>query len=177
MSSRRTLLLTPLLLAGCGFRPLHAPPAPGGAADIAPDLAAIRVGLIPDRSGQIMRQELERRLAGAARGAAGRGAVAARYDLKVTVLVGADLLGFRRDGSPSRVRNTYTAPWTLSTMAVPPVIVAQGSSTAFDAYNVPDNQFFAGLQASAAADRRLLEQLAADVVERVIISLRDRAPG
>lgn len=121
-----------------------------------------------------MRQELERRLAAAGRNA---GAAAARYELGVAISQGSELAGFRRDGSPSRVRSTYTASWTLATLAVPPVIVARGTTLAFDAYNVPDGQFFAGLQASGAAERRLVEQLAADVVERLAVSFRSRPPA
>lgn len=169
-TSRRAALATLggglLALTGCGFRPLYAPEREGEAPASA-ELAAIRVAPLGERRGQILRQELERRFQA-------RGTATARYDLFFDVNVGADLQGFRRDGSPSRVRYNYTAPYTLRTMAEPPVIVATGTVVAFDAYNVPDAQFFAGIQSSNAADRRLLEQIARDITERLTIALRDR---
>ena len=156
-----------LALPGCGFRPLYAPEA-DGRFPAAAELAAIRVTRIPERRGQILAQELERRLAAA-------GIAEARYDLTVGLLIAAELQGYRRDGSPSRVRFTYRAPYTLNTMAVPPVPVATGTAQVFDAYQVPDGQFFAGVQSSLAADRRIIEQLARDIAERLALALRDRA--
>ncbi|WP_426954818.1 LPS assembly lipoprotein LptE [Muricoccus radiodurans] len=164
--TRRGLLGgTGLLLAGCGFRPLHAPPAEVGA-DVQAELAAIRVGMMPNRRGQMMRQILQGRLE--------RPGTAARYELRVAVLPGSSLQGYRRDGSPSRVSLNYTAPWSLVTLAVPPVMVASGTARAFDDYNIPDNEFFAGLQSADAADRRLLEQIADDIVLRLTLTFRER---
>ena len=51
--------------------------------------------------------------------------------------------GFARDGTPSRVRMTATANWFLYDTNVPPRLIAQGIDRTFDAYNVPENQFFA----------------------------------
>ena len=50
-------------LAGCGFRPLYAPVTAedGGSADIRDELAAVRVANIPERSGQLLRRDLQRR--------------------------------------------------------------------------------------------------------------------
>ncbi|WP_376100175.1 LPS assembly lipoprotein LptE [Roseomonas sp. CCTCC AB2023176] len=154
-----------MALSGCGFRPLY---APENDVPAAAELAAIRIAPIPERRGQLLRQELERRFQARA------GAAEARYVLTVSILPAADLQGFRRDGSPSRVRSTYTVPFTLSTMAVPPVPVATGSVTAFDAYNIPDQQFFAAVQSASAADRRLVEQIARDLTERLTLALQAR---
>lgn len=72
--SRRGLLVgatAGLGLGGCGFRPLYGPiAAPDGGAggeDIRTELAAIRVGLIPERFGQLLRRDLQRRFEGTAR--------------------------------------------------------------------------------------------------------------
>ena len=155
-------------LSGCGFRPLYAPEREGGTPGD-PRLAAIRINPIYERRGQVLQQELERRLHV-------HGTTEARYTLTTYIQLGTELQGFRRDGSPSRIRFNYTAPYTLSTMAVPPAIVATGTAYAFDAYNIPDSQFFAGIQSANAADRRLIELIARDITERLTVALR-AAPG
>ncbi len=180
--SRRGLLavlapaLVPVLgglgLGACGFRPLNARggrPGTDGAA--ASELAAVRVGVIPDRNGQLLRRDIQD---GLASGGAG---TAARYDLKVALQIGADPQGFRRDGTPSRIRLNVVAPWSLYTMAVPPVLVAGGTERAFDAFNLPDNQFFAADASQDAAQRRLVRRIADDVVEKVAVALSGRTPA
>ena len=59
----RRLLLAGLAgsLAGCGFRPLNGPPA-AGEADIAPELAAVRIGRTFARTAQLLHQALHWRL-------------------------------------------------------------------------------------------------------------------
>ena len=54
------LALAGLVLAGCGFQPLYSERATAGTeAGVGEDLAAIEVGLIPDRAGQLLRFELQ----------------------------------------------------------------------------------------------------------------------
>ena len=163
---RRALLGLLLLVPGCGFRPLYGP-RPEGAA--APGLDAVRVGLIPERNGQLLRRELEARLGS-------RNGGAARYDLRVGLAYGVEAQGFARDGTPSRVRITATANWFLYDLNVPPRLVANGTERAFDAYNIPQNQFFAGDTSRDATERRLVEQLADDVVRRLAIRFESGPP-
>lgn len=168
MSSRRAVIVLPAaLLAGCGFRPLHGP-RPGGAA--APGLETVRVGLIPERNGQLLRRRLEERI-----GAAGSGP--ARYDLRVGLAYGVELQGFARDGTPSRVRVTATANWFLYDTGAPPRLVARGTERAFDAYNVPENQFFSADTSRDATERRLVDQLAEDVVRRLALRFDSGPPS
>lgn len=54
------LLLAPLLLAGCGFRPLYG--TSSGDPGVADELASIRVAGLPDRAGQLVRNALVTRL-------------------------------------------------------------------------------------------------------------------
>jgi LPS-assembly lipoprotein len=169
LSSRRALLLPALAgcaLAGCGFRPLH---APRGAASLPRGLEGIRVGLIPERNGQLLRRQLEQRL--------GQGGARMRYDLSVGLAYGIELQGFARDGTPSRVRITATANWFLFDTASPPRLVANGTARAFDAYNVPENQFFSADTSRDATERRLLEQLADDIVLRLAVLFEAGPPG
>jgi LPS-assembly lipoprotein len=162
-----------LALSGCGFRPLNAPVAAADSPDdVAVQLAAVRVGLVPERNGQLLRRALESRLA-----ARNRTSPAARYELRVTLLPGSEAQGYRRDGSPSRVRTTITAPWTLSTLSVPPEQVITGTARAIDAYNIPDNEFFAAIASAEAADRRMIDRVAEDIILRLTLAFRERPAG
>ena len=164
MSRRAILALPALALAGCGFRPMYGPRPDSTAAG----LETVRVGLIAERNGQLLRRHLEQRL--------GRGSAPARYDLRVGLAYGIEVQGFARDGTPSRVRITATANWFLYDTNAPPRLVTQGTDRTFDAYNVPENQFFASDTARDAAERRLLEQLASDIVQRLAVRFEAGPP-
>ena len=165
-------MLAPLALGACGFRPLYGGPLYGdraGTAPVAQGLETVRVGLIRERNGQLLRRRLEERLG------SGNGA-ATRYDLRVGLSYGVELQGFARDGTPSRVRVTATASWLLFDTSAPPRLVARGTERAFDAYNVPENQFFSADVAREAAERRLIDQLAEDVVRRLAVRFEAGPP-
>lgn len=164
MSSRRGLIAL-LALGGCGFRPLYGPQPEGGAVA---GLETVRVGLIVERNGQLLRRHLEQRL--------GRGSAPARYDLRVGIAYGIEVQGFERDGTPSRVRITATGNWFLYDTNTPARLVAQGTDRAFDAYNVPENQFFASDAARDAAERRLMEALAIDIVQQLAVRFEAGPP-
>jgi LPS-assembly lipoprotein len=169
---RRALLALggALGLSGCGFRPLYAPitAEDGGTADIRDDLAAVRVGNVPERSGQLLRRDLQRRFEGVRLG------VPARYTLQVAVTYAAEPLGYRRDGTITRLRYTASGIWSLATLSVPPRQIAASSlpSRAIDAFNIPDLQFFAADSARDAMEGRLVDQLAEEIFRRVAMELR-----
>ncbi|MFH5923301.1 LPS assembly lipoprotein LptE [Roseomonas xinghualingensis] len=157
------------MLAGCGFRPLNAPPsADDFSADTGRQLAAVRIGRTYGRSGQLLHQSLVRRLT-----ARDPSALAARYELTVSLLPAFEAQGYRRDGSVSRIRMTMTAPWTLQTIGVPPKPVAAGTSRAFDSYNIVDNEYFASVLSSEEAERRLVDMVAEDIVTRLAITFHE----
>ncbi|MBP0494310.1 LPS assembly lipoprotein LptE [Pararoseomonas indoligenes] len=167
--SRRALLAAlaaPLGLAGCGFRPLYGPPA-AGETDTAPELAAIRLGRTYGRTGQILHQALERRLA-----ARDRSGPAARYELALAPQLAIESQGYRRDGTPTRFRMVMTTTYTLSTLSIPARAVATGSARAIDSYNTIDNEYFASIVSSEEAQRRMAEQVAEDIVLRLTLALR-----
>ena len=122
---------------------------------------------MPERNGQILRRALEERFATTG--------TQARYDLRVGVGFAAEIEGYRRDGTPSRVRYVANAPWSLFTMATPPVLLGSGTERAFDAFNLPENQFFAADNAREAMERRLVEQVAEDVARRLSVFFANRA--
>ena len=164
MSRRAILALPALALAGCGFRPMYGPRPDSTAAG----LETVRVGLIAERNGQLLRRHLEQRL--------GRGSAPVRYDLRVGLAYGIEVQGFERDGTPSRVRITATGNWFLYDTNTPARLVAQGIDRAFDAYNVPENQFFASDTAREAAERRLMEALANDIVQHLAMRFEAGPP-
>lgn len=175
------------LAGGCGFTPLYAPggganPAalPGGGGASRADLAGVRVALIPEREGQLLRRALQRRFEEALPG------TPATHELRVALQLGLEPQGFRRDGTPTRVRGNLLAPWSLvpvppaagpAPAAAPPAPIATGTGRAFDAHNVPDNQFFAGEVAGDAMRRRLVDGVADDVALQVATALAAARAG
>ena len=157
-------------LAGCGFRPLYAPVTAedGGAGDIRDELAAVRVANVPERSGQLLRRDLQRRFEGL------RVGVPARYALQVALTYAVEPLGYRRDGTITRLRYIATGNWSLSTLSVPPRQIAVSSipARALDAFNIPDLQFFAADSARDAMEARLVDELADTIFRRVALELR-----
>ncbi|MBE9604455.1 hypothetical protein IAI18_06230 [Acetobacteraceae bacterium H6797] len=167
------LSLLGLGLTACGFRPQYGAHANSTAqgSPVAAELAAIRVNNIPDRNGQLLRRGLEQRLEFFGRG------TAARYELQVDLSLDGEQQGFRRDGTASRIRTVATAQWVLYTMTTPAQEVARGTEKTFDAYNIPDNQFFASDSSREAMERRLVETLAENVVQRLALRLQARQTG
>lgn len=158
---RRALLGAGLALGGCGFRPMY---GAGGAGASAPGLSGVRVANIPERTGQMLRQALGRRLDPQGTGGT------PRHELRVALAIENEPLGFRRDGAPSRIRATARADWRLVALGTPETEVASGREQVFDASNIPDGQFFAADMSRDAMERRLMEQLADRVVQRLSVT-------
>ncbi|MCA3358486.1 MAG: hypothetical protein ING02_10840 [Roseomonas sp.] len=173
-TTRRALIALglPFLATGCGFRPMHARRGSEADTQVAASLAAVKVGLITERQGQLMRRRLDEGLA-----PMGRGAVTAKYDLRVGLGYGLELQGFRRDGFPSRIRFSATAQWYLFDVGAPPREITRGTERAFDAYDIPENQFFAADVARDTMERQLIEQLAQQIVARLAMHFRKEAQG
>ncbi len=173
----RRALLGALLLGGCGFRPVYAPGGEGErspatvSAALAAELAAVRVAPMYERYGQVFRRSLQNQLEGRAPG------TAARYLLTVAVQNEVEPLGYRQDGTITRVRMVSTARWTLTTDAIPPVPIDQGTARTLDAFNIPDLQFYAAEISREAMDRRLIEELSGRVVQGVAVALGRRLRG
>jgi LPS-assembly lipoprotein len=180
MRGRRGLLLgaagvMALGAGGCGFRPLYGSNGSLAAASepaVAGELAAVQVPVIPERFGQLLRRALQQRL-----GTGVAGAQAARWELRVGPSVQSEGIGVLRDGSVTRVRYLATANWQLLRLGPTPEVVANGFERAQDAYNVPPNQFFAADVSRDAAERRIAETLAEEVVTRVAIRFRTGTAG
>lgn len=173
LAGRRAVLgIAGLLgLSGCGFRPLYGPvQTAGGESDLAEELAAVRVGPVYERTGQILKRNLQRRLEDS------RPGTPARYQLTVVYTPGVEVLGYRRDGTITRVRYTITGNWDLATIGVPPQPIARSAIPfrSLDSFNIPDLQFFSADSARDALESRAMEQLAEEVARQVAMALRRR---
>ena len=157
---RRAVLLGGAgFVSGCGFHPVYAPSSlrAGGAQAV---LGTIQVGLMPERAGQLVREELQARLDHG-------DALAKRYELQVSFALVADVVGVQQDTTFTRLRYVGTANWTLKTLDPSKAIVTAGLARSLDGINVLDEQYFAADMAGEAATRRV----AAAVAEQITLQL------
>ncbi len=155
-------------LAGCGFHPLYAPVG-GVLGPASTELAAIYVAIMAERSGQLLRQALQRRFEGAGLG------IAKTYELTGGLGVAAESIAMQRDTSATRVRLIGSAPWVLSTLGLQPAVLTQGTARSIDGYNVFNQQYFAADLESDAAQRRIAESIADQITLQVASFLKRRA--
>ncbi len=156
-------------LGGCGFQPVYMPTASGQAGVARRELAAIHVGLIPDRPGQLLRQALQDRLE------AGSSGVARRYDLTVGYGIAGEGLAIQPDTTATRIRTIGTATWTLLAMDPARTRLTSGSARAVDGYNIFNEQYFAADLENEAVQRRLAEALADQIAIQLAMFFRKRA--
>jgi LPS-assembly lipoprotein len=142
------------LLGGCGFRPLYGDIGPAGSPVAQENLAAISVGIIPERSGQLLRQALQERFErfGAD--------VPRRYALRASFSVAADAIGVTQASVVTRIRDTGYAQYTLVTLDAAPRTVTSGNARRVDGYDVVNDEFFAADLEQDQVVRRLAEAVA-----------------
>ena len=147
-----------LALSGCGFRPMYGQRAPE-ATPVSADLAAVQVGVIPDRSGQLLRNELVRQLNPAADTRPGR------YTLAVMLKETVDTFAVERSGFATTANVEVAATYTLKEDATGnPVLAA--TSRAVSGYHLLDNAFSTYV-ASGDARTPAIEQIAFEVRNRL----------
>lgn len=156
-----------LLLGGCGFRPVYGPS--GASAGAEDELSAIAVGLIPNRSGQLLRLALQDKLE---RGGVG---VAQRYDLSVTLSLVSEPLSIQSGNTSSRVRVVGIAAWVLTAQDVERRTLKSGSAREVDGYNIFNNQYFASDQENDVVQRRMTEALSEQIALQLAIYFNQRA--
>lgn len=159
MSSRGIILAALLVLAGCGFQPLHGKRArPGSTAS---DLAYVSVAAIPERRGQLLRNSLIELLNGA------RLRVRPVYRLDVDLKEKREGLAVDRDDSITRFNLAMTAKFRLTDTRTG-ALVLKGHSRTIAAYNAVKSDF-ANLMAERNARKRGAEFLAQDIKTRLAI--------
>ena len=151
-----------LALPGCGFQPLYARSGSGPSAPRA-GLQLIAVGLIPERTGQLLRQALQARLDH------GDAPPAKRYDLAVGFGISSEGIGIQQDNTVTSVRFVGQANWTLTTRDAKRATVTSGSARAVDGLNTFDQQYFAQDQETETATRRIAESVADQITGQLAL--------
>ena len=167
---RRLLALLPsalLPLAGCGFHAVYGRTATGAGASA--DLAAIRVALLPDRSGQLLREALQERLE---RGGLG---VAYRYDLRVAFALADQGIAIQRDTSVTRERLVGTADFTLIGNDPARPTLFGGTSRSVDGFDIVNQEFFNADLQRESVTRRIAEALADQISLQLAAYFRRRS--
>jgi len=171
-SLRIGLLSMALLLPGCGFAPIYMPQADGKAGPALAGLSATSIALIPERSGQVLRQALQDRLE---RGGANGTRL---YELVVVSYgISSDQIGYQQDSNPTRLRLTARAAWSLVTLDAQRRTLSSGNVRSTDGYDTLDLQYFYGDQANDAAQRRLAESVADQMMLQLATYFNKTASG
>jgi LPS-assembly lipoprotein len=160
MSRAAAALLLLLALGACGFRPLYGDADRGGAGT-APQLQQILVNPIPDRLGQVLRNDLVDRLSPS--GAPDR----PRYRLSVAIATTKEGLAITKDESITRFNLRISATYVLYD-AQSNTEVTRGISRTIAAYNVVQSQF-ATLVAEKDAESRAARELSEDIRTRLAV--------
>jgi LPS-assembly lipoprotein len=170
LSRRRLLALGGAgALAGCGFQPVYMPTATDRPGPAQRELAAINVKLIPDRPGQLLRQDLQDRLA------SDSGTTPLRYDLAVSFAISGEGIGILPDTAATRVRLIGTARWTLTARDASLTKVTDGSARVMDGFNTLDQQVFASDLDNEQVQKRMASTLADEITMQLAVFFRRRA--
>ncbi len=153
-----------LLLSACGFRPLY---ATGGVADASEELSQVEVAVIPDRSGQILRNYLIQGI-----NSGGRPADPV-YRLDVDLRERQEDLGIDKTDSAQRTNLVITARFSLRTAADDQEVLNRRVGI-ITSYNIVLDEY-ATLSAQNAARDRALRQLGSDI--RTQLALYFSRPG
>jgi LPS-assembly lipoprotein len=168
MLSRRTvagllLLGLPLSLAGCGWTPLY---ADGEAADVDPELRAIRVAPIAERVGQ--------RLAMALRESLNPAGIQTpqRYLLRITLQVVRIDLGVQTQGLGTRGRVDIYATYYLTDTKTNAQVTADTIHLA-ESFDILANEY-SNVVAEEDARVRAVEELRRDLISRLTVIMKYR---
>lgn len=152
------LVVAALAAAGCGFRPMYG--GPGGSDDVLADLGEVKVAVIPDRSGQQMRNALIDLLTP-------RGVPATpRYLLEVDLNEVIYEVAVEQTGLATRANLSVDAQYRLVDNRSGAVVV-NDRSTATSSYNLLDTAQFSTLTSENVARRRTIERIAREIRTRL----------
>ena len=135
-------------------------------------LADTSIALIPERSGQLLRQALQARFD---RGSGGAGQ---RYELAVSAFaISGEPIAIQRDNTTSQVRLVGVASWSLVSLGTQRRTLTSGRARQVDGYNVIDQQYFASDLESEAVQRRMAEAIAEQITLQVATYFRRHPDG
>jgi LPS-assembly lipoprotein len=150
------VLTAGLLLGACGFKPLYGSTANTPSAVEA--LAHVDIQPIADREGQMMRTALQRRLNGAAKGAA-------QYKLTVTLKENIAKLAIQRNAFATRANLRLAAQYRLTRLSDGQTL-NDGGLRSVSSYNIMSSDF-ATYAAQNDARSRAIEDLADRIQTRL----------
>lgn len=153
-------------LAGCGFQPLYGEHTRSIASA---ESAQISVAPIPERVGQIIRNELLDRLN--PRGEPQR----PKYRLDATVQEQREGLAFQRDQTVTRFNLTVSATYSLSESGSGKVLV-RGQARTIASYNVVQSEF-ANVVAERDAETRAAKEVGEEISLRIGVFLSAKPTG
>lgn len=170
MSWRRSgaaaILSLAALTGACGYQPIYGT-APGIAGEtVAAELAQIRIAVIPNRTGQILRNYLIRSLNPDGR------PDRPLYTLNVRVSEVEEDLGIRKDDTATRANLVVSANFRLVDRDGQPV--TSGTVQTITSYNLLLDQF-ATLSAERDARDRALRQISEDIRTRLALHFNREA--
>ena len=153
-------------LTGCSPHPLYAPNAFGNsdpqAVSVQAQLRQVQVALLPERTGQLLRQALQSRLE------AGQTPEYSRYSLAVSFNIAQIGLGIQNDSSITYVRFIATAPWSLTEQDSPTnQVLVSNTAQAADDLNTFDNAPFGQELETDTVNARLADAIADQIVIRL----------
>ncbi len=146
-------------LQACGFQPLY---GNSSGAAVTQTLAAIQIGLIRDRTGQLLRNELLDRMNPRAL------QPTPLYSLNVELTESKQSLAVRRDDTATLANLVMSASYILT--ATDGTEVLSGSVRSFNSYDISSSDF-ATLSAEADARARAARDLADDITIRIGVFL------
>ncbi|GGE87036.1 LPS assembly lipoprotein LptE [Sphingomonas prati] len=147
------VLAAPVMLSGCGLRPVY---AGGGSGPVATALADVAVAPIPGKAGYFMQGALATRLTG---GAGAKTRVEVELDDQITGF------GIRTDQAVTRERRTLRARYRLVDATAGTVLLdATASSDA--GIDVVSSEY-----ALIAAEETALERLSGDIADQIVARL------
>jgi LPS-assembly lipoprotein len=156
---RNIFLVLLLGIPGCGFQPLHPPSASGATSPV----EGVKIDVIADRSGQILRNLLLDRMNPDGT------PVSPRYLLQVKVNETVSELAIRADAAATRGDVSLIANYVLRDSATGEAVLT-GTSRAASGYDIVRSPY-AALTARQAGRDRSLRVIADDIVNRLAVHL------
>ncbi len=150
------LVLLAAGLSACGYKPLY-----GKSGVIQQDMAQVRVGQIPNREGQILRNALLDRIN------PGGQPGAAPYSLRVEYSESLSQLAIRQDETATRANLRISVNFILRE-AASGLVVFRGRSRRTASYNIVQSDY-ANVVARRTAQRRAAHLVADDIATRLAL--------
>jgi LPS-assembly lipoprotein len=166
-SARRALRPAALLVAlglsatACGFEPMY---GESHGAAVRAELESVRVALIANHSGQLLRRYMLDRIHG------GEQQADARYQLEVTLIETKQVYGIQVDQSATYSRLVLTGSYLLRDIKSQKVVLS-GTTSAYSSYNIAADPFNS-IVAENDARERAVHGLGDDLVVRLSTYMR-----